>query len=120
MVKWISYFAAVISIIHATRSNAAGEFQVSEEDERIVISSPTLDAVVRKKGYVTGVAAGSFLDKKIGFRDAGYGLDIVDWIMEPGSDEAYRVVLGPYTTRDEAERVGRESKQSYWIYEGGP
>jgi hypothetical protein len=32
----------------------------------------------------------------------------------------YRVVLGPYPTREEAERVGRESKQSYWIYEGGP
>jgi len=32
----------------------------------------------------------------------------------------YRVVLGPYPTRDEAERIGRESKQSYWIYEGGP
>ena len=32
----------------------------------------------------------------------------------------YRVVLGPYSTRDEAERIGRESKQSYWIYEGGP
>jgi hypothetical protein len=32
----------------------------------------------------------------------------------------YRVVLGPYPTREEAERVGRESKQSYWVYEGGP
>jgi hypothetical protein len=32
----------------------------------------------------------------------------------------YRVVLGPYTTRDEAERVGRESRNSYWVYEGGP
>jgi cell division septation protein DedD len=32
----------------------------------------------------------------------------------------YRVVLGPYASREEAERVGRESKQSYWIYEGGP
>ena len=32
----------------------------------------------------------------------------------------YRVVLGPYATRDEADRVGRESRQSYWIYEGGP
>jgi septal ring-binding cell division protein DamX len=32
----------------------------------------------------------------------------------------YRVVLGPYATREEAERVGRESKQSYWVYEGGP
>jgi len=32
----------------------------------------------------------------------------------------YRVVLGPYPTRDEAERIGKESKQSYWVYEGGP
>jgi hypothetical protein len=32
----------------------------------------------------------------------------------------YRVVLGPYSTREEAERVGRESKQSFWVYEGGP
>jgi hypothetical protein len=32
----------------------------------------------------------------------------------------YRVVLGPYASRDEAERVGRESKNSYWVYEGGP
>ena len=32
----------------------------------------------------------------------------------------YRVVLGPYPTRVEAERVGRESHQSYWVYEGGP
>jgi hypothetical protein len=32
----------------------------------------------------------------------------------------YRVILGPYTTRDEADRVGRDSRQSYWIYEGGP
>jgi len=32
----------------------------------------------------------------------------------------YRVVLGPYATREEADRIGRESRQSYWIYEGGP
>src|SRR5207244_12320377 len=89
MQRVIACLFAAVSFIHSTRSNGANEFQVSEDDERIVISSPTLDAVVRKKGYVTGVAAGSFLDKKSGFRDAGYGLDIVDWIMEPGSDEAY-------------------------------
>ena len=32
----------------------------------------------------------------------------------------YRVVMGPYPTREEAERVGRESKQSFWVYEGAP
>jgi cell division septation protein DedD len=39
--------------------------------------------------------------------------------MRDGS-AIYRVVLGPYPTREEAERVGRESKQSFWVYEGGP
>lgn len=32
----------------------------------------------------------------------------------------YRVVMGPYATREEAERIGRESRQSFWVYEGGP
>lgn len=32
----------------------------------------------------------------------------------------YRVVLGPYPTREEAERVGRASGQSFWVYEGNP
>lgn len=32
----------------------------------------------------------------------------------------YRVVMGPFPTRDEAERVGKESHQSFWVYEGAP
>jgi hypothetical protein len=32
----------------------------------------------------------------------------------------YRVVLGPYPTKADAERVGRESKESFWVYEGNP
>lgn len=32
----------------------------------------------------------------------------------------YRVIMGPYTSRAEAERVGRESRADYWIYEGPP
>jgi hypothetical protein len=49
---------------------------------------------------VSGVAAGSLLDKKTGFRDPGFGLDIVDFIMESASDEAYRAQL-PETLRYE-------------------
>lgn len=67
--------------------------KVSETEEEISISLPDLDAKIRKKGYVTGVAAQSLVDKKSGFHDAGFGLDIIDWIMEPGSDEAYREKL---------------------------
>ena len=32
----------------------------------------------------------------------------------------YRVVLGPFSSRAEAERVGRASGQSHWIFEGVP
>jgi hypothetical protein len=32
----------------------------------------------------------------------------------------YRVVLGPYASRAEAERIGKSSGQSYWIFEGAP
>lgn len=37
--------------------------------------------------------------------------------MQSGSTTIYRVVLGPYPTREEAERVGRDSRRQYWVYE---
>lgn len=66
---------------------------VTDGPDAIQIETAALRATVRKKGYVSGIAAQSFVDKQSGFCDAGYGLDIVDWIMEPGSDEAYRSLL---------------------------
>ncbi len=36
-----------------------------------------------------------------------------------GATTIYRVVLGPYATREEADRVGRESRRQYWVYEEG-
>jgi hypothetical protein len=76
-------------------------FTITETADEIQLSGDTLDAAIRKKGYVSGVRAGSLLDKKTGARDLGFGLDIVDWIMEPGSDEACRDQLPadlPYKT----------------------
>jgi hypothetical protein len=32
----------------------------------------------------------------------------------------YRVVIGPFGSRDEAERIARTAGMSYWIYEGNP
>src|SRR5260221_6395085 len=69
---------------------ARADDRIRETDGEINISLPQLEAVVRKQGYVTGIAAQSLLDRATGFHDAGFGLDIVDWIMEPGSDEGYR------------------------------
>ena len=38
-------------------------------------------------------------------------------VTSSGATTIYRVVLGPYATRDEADRVGRESRRQYWVYE---
>jgi hypothetical protein len=32
----------------------------------------------------------------------------------------FRVVMGPFATRQEADKMGRASKREYWIYEGSP
>ena len=82
--------SGLLLVVLASPVIAWGQVEVTETEQKISISTPELGAVVNKKGYVTGIAGGSFVDKKTGFRDAGFGLDIVDWIMENGSDEAYR------------------------------
>ena len=74
---------------------SAADYTIVESFDEIRIATPQLEAAIRRNGYVTGVKAQSFLDKKTGARDLGFGLDIADWIMEPGSDEAYRDQLNP-------------------------
>ena len=66
------------------------DYRVDETDDEIRIATPELEAAIRKRGYVTGVYRQTLLDKQTGARDLGFGLDIADWIMEPGSDVAYR------------------------------
>lgn len=36
---------------------------------------------------------------------------------QSGATSIFRVVLGPFSTREEAERVGRDSRLQYWVYE---
>jgi glucose/arabinose dehydrogenase len=88
-------------------------FKVTENEQRISIEGSALQASIRKERYVSGVEAQSFVDKKTGFRDLGYGLDIVDWLMEPGSDEAYRDQLAgdlPYLFNNSYH--GKRAKRS--------
>lgn len=65
-------------------------FRIEETEERIKLNGEAVEAAVRKKGYVSGIEGGTFLDRRSGARDLGFGLQIQDWIMEPGSDAAYR------------------------------
>jgi hypothetical protein len=63
---------------------------VSEDDQQITIETDALHAVMRKKGYVSGIAAGSFIDKKTGAHDLGFGLHIMDFLLAPGwADDGY-------------------------------
>ena len=90
---WLCWASLLVMTLVLPSFVFADEFKVTETEDEIKIETSKLEAIIRKKGYVTGVKAQSFLDKQTGFRDAGFGLDIVDWIMEPGSDEAYREQL---------------------------
>ncbi len=88
---------AVLVLLALWAPARAGDVEVVEDETGITIKTPEIEAVIRKKSSpglttyaVTGVAATSFVDRKTGFREQGFGLDIVDWLMEPGSDEAYR------------------------------
>ena len=64
--------------------------------DRIEIDAAKYSAKIRLEGYVSGVEAGSFLDKKTGARDLGFGLDIVDFLLEPATPGA-PIPEGQYT-----------------------
>jgi hypothetical protein len=70
----------------------AQQLRVIEDDRTIQIETDRLEAVIPKKNpkhWMTGIEKGSFLDKATGFREAGDGLMVIDWLMEAGSDAAW-------------------------------
>ena len=74
--------------VHYPAAQETSGIHVTQDDLEIRISTSAIEAVIHKQGYVSGVYKGSFLDKETGFRDVGFGLDVVDWLMEPGSGQA--------------------------------
>lgn len=79
-----------MNAIQRTESNEWAT--IIEDERRIFIETDTLEAAIPKKDpkhWMTGIEKESFLDKKTGFREVGDGLMVIDWIMEPGSDEEY-------------------------------
>jgi hypothetical protein len=90
-------FAALLLpcfILLATAILAGAEpkktIKVERADTYLQIDTDALQARVRTKGYVSGIAANSFLDKKTGARDLGFGLHIMDFLMAPGwRDDGY-------------------------------
>jgi hypothetical protein len=71
------------------------------------------------KGYVVSFAA-VLTEQKANETAAGISVNGVRPRVvqgQTGSTTIYRVVLGPYSSREEAERVGRDSRRPFWIYE---
>ena len=68
----------------------ARRLSVTETDDFVDVKTDCLEARIRKKGYVSGVAQGSFVDKKTGAKDLGFGLHIMDFLLAPGwKDDGY-------------------------------
>jgi hypothetical protein len=68
----------------------AAEPTVREVKDGIEIETDQLSAKINSKGYVSGVAAGTLVDKKTGARDLGFGLHIMDFLLAPGwKDDEY-------------------------------
>jgi hypothetical protein len=68
--------------------------QVRQTDDYVEIETDALAARINKKGYVSGIARDSLLDKKTGARDIGFGLHIMDFLMAPGwKDDGYSRTL---------------------------
>jgi hypothetical protein len=82
--------AAWLVILPVLVGPAETPIKVEQTEAYVQIDTDALQARINKKRYVSGVAAGSFLDKKTGARDVGFGLHIMDFLLAPGwRDDGY-------------------------------
>ena len=73
-------------------SHSSAQVRVTEDDRAIAIETDKLKATIPKKNpkqWMTGIEKHSFVDKATGFHEAGDGLMVIDWLMEPGSDAGW-------------------------------
>jgi hypothetical protein len=86
---WLAcIFLALCALPAAAQPKA--KIHMRQTAEYIEIETDCLQARVRKKGYVSGIAQGSFLDKKTKAQELGFGLHIMDFLMARGwRDDGY-------------------------------
>jgi hypothetical protein len=81
-------------LLTALPAGADDAIRVQHTADYVQIDTDQLQARVAKRGYVSGIVRGSFLDKRTGAREVGFGLHIMDFLLAPGwRDDGY--------TRDE-------------------
>ena len=85
----LSFFVVMFACVGRAGASPTA-IQVQEDDRQIRIDTGVISATIQKKGYVSGIAAGSFIDKKTGARDLGFGLHVMDFLLAPGwRDDGY-------------------------------
>ena len=62
------------------RAQRPPDIRVTQTADAVHVDTDLLEATINKTGYVSGIAAGSFLDKTSA-RDLGFGLHITDFLM---------------------------------------
>jgi hypothetical protein len=83
-------FVLALVVVLLLGSAQGAEPRVKESASFIQVDTDALQARIRKEGYVSGIAAGTFLDTKTGARDLGFGLHIMDFLLAPGwKDDGY-------------------------------
>src|SRR5262245_19709967 len=88
MLRWTLLLLGFI-VAPATGGGPA-QIHIQESDTQLLIDTDVLQAKINKKGYVSGIAQGTFLDRKTGAREAGFGLHIMDFLLGPGwKDDGY-------------------------------
>src|SRR4029079_18693187 len=64
--------------------------RVGHGDVFVRIETDKLQVRINSRGYVSGIAAGSFVDRQTGARDRGFGLHVMDFLLAPGwRDDGY-------------------------------
>lgn len=77
------FWGIVVSLITSVLP-ASEKIELHQAGDHLRIETDTLSARINTKGYVSGVAGRSLLDKKTGARDLGFGLHIMDFLLAPG------------------------------------
>lgn len=79
-----------VLVLPSAWAQPAPSLVVKENDEVVRIETEALSAEIRKKGYVSGIARNTFVDKKTKAHDIGFGLHIMDFLLAPGwRDDGY-------------------------------
>ncbi len=101
-----------------------------DSDTAVRRAAPPRDTAVRRPPPVDSAKLGFTLSFAVLLDEAAARAQAAKTVVEgqtarvvTGTSDGtpiFRVVLGPYSTRDEADRVGRASGRSYYVYAGPP